>query len=126
MVLGYWRLPVTRDVIAAVNPPVPKLGIKAAALRDFARQQGLQAFVIPGELADLDREIHQHHPVLVGLMKRYGRSEYSHYEVVVGANLKKQRILTIDPARGLRVNSREGFATEWAAAGQVTLIVFSQ
>jgi hypothetical protein len=46
--------------------------------------------------------------------------------VVVGTNRKKQRILTIDPARGLRVNSREGFASEWAAAGQVTLVVLPQ
>jgi ABC-type bacteriocin/lantibiotic exporter with double-glycine peptidase domain len=126
MVLGYWHFPVTRDGIAAVNPPAPERGIRAAALRDFARRQGLQAFVIPGQFADLDREIHQHHPVLVGLMKRYGRSTYSHYEVVVGVNREKQRILTIDPARGLRVNSREGFAAEWAAAGQVTLVVFPQ
>jgi ABC-type bacteriocin/lantibiotic exporter with double-glycine peptidase domain len=126
MVLGYWRVPVTRDGITAANPPAPERGIKAAALRDFTRRQGLQAFVIPGQLADLDREIHQHHPVLVGLMKRYGRSSYSHYEVVIGVNRPKQRVLTIDPARGLRVNSREGFATEWAAAGQVTLVVFPQ
>jgi len=126
MVLGYWRLPVTRDGIAAANPPAPERGIKAAALRDFARRQGMQAFIIQGQLADLDREIHLHHPVLVGVMKRYGRSAYSHYEVVVGVNHQKQRILTLDPARGLRVNSREGFAAEWAAAGQVTLVVFPQ
>ena len=126
MVLGYWRFPVTRDGITAANPPAPERGIKAAALRDFARRQGLQAFVIQGQLADLDHEIHWHHPVLVGVMKRYGRSAYSHYEVVVGVNRQKQRILTIDPARGLRANSREGFATEWAAAGQVTLVVFPQ
>jgi ABC-type bacteriocin/lantibiotic exporter with double-glycine peptidase domain len=126
MVLNYWQLPVTRDGIVATSPPAPERGIKAAALRDFARRQGLQAFLIQGQFADLDREIHWHHPVLVGLMKRYGRSAYSHYEVVVGVNRQKQRILTLDPAHGRRVNSREGFATEWAAAGQVTLVVFPQ
>jgi len=37
--------------------------------------------------------------------------------------LQKGLILTLDPANGPRVNSREGFTAEWAAAGQVTLIV---
>jgi len=126
MVLGYWQRPATRDGIVAANPPAPDRGIKAAALRDFARQQGMQAFVIQGQFPDLDREIHGHRPVLVGVMKRYGRRAYSHYEVVVGINRRDQRILTIDPAHGPRVDSREGFAAEWAAAGQVTLVVFPQ
>ncbi|MGB8297810.1 MAG: cysteine peptidase family C39 domain-containing protein [Polyangia bacterium] len=126
MVLGYWKRAVTRDGIVAANPPVPDRGIKAAALRDFARQQGMQAFVIQGQFVDLDREIHSHRPVLVGVMKRYGRRAYSHYEVVVGVNSRERRILTIDPAHGPRVDSREGFATEWAAAGQVTLVVLPQ
>jgi hypothetical protein len=58
MVLGYWKRPATRDGIVAANPPAPDRGIKAAALRDFARQQGMQAFVIQGQFPDLDREIH--------------------------------------------------------------------
>ena len=37
---------------------------------------------------------------------------------------RTQRILTLDPASGLRVDSREGFVAEWAASGQVTLIVY--
>ena len=35
-----------------------------------------------------------------------------------------QRVLTLDPAHGLRVNSRDGFIAEWTAAGRLTLIVF--
>jgi len=57
-------------------------------------------------------------------MKRTSRRVYPHYEVVVGISRGKQRILTLDPAHGLRVNSREGFAAEWGAAGRLTLIVF--
>ena len=37
---------------------------------------------------------------------------------------RQQRILTLDPAHGLRVNSRDGFTAEWIAAGRLTLIVF--
>ena len=39
MVLGYWGLPITRDAISAANPAAPEHGIRAAALRDFARRQ---------------------------------------------------------------------------------------
>ncbi len=124
MVLGYWGRAVTRDDLSGANPPTPERGLRAATLRDLARRQGLQAFLIPGQLGDLDREIQRRHPVLVGVVKRYGRRAYPHYEVVVGMSRRTQRILTLDPAGGLRVDSREGFAAEWAAAGQVTLIVY--
>ena len=124
MVLGYWGLPVTREDVSAANPPTPERGITAAALRDFARRRGLQAFLVQGDIADLDRELARHRPVLVGVMKRYGRRVYSHYEVVVGVSRRQQRILTLDPAHGLRVNSREGFTAEWTAAGRLTLVVF--
>ena len=124
MVLGYWNRAVTRDDIVAANPPTPERGLPAATLRDLARQQGLAAFLIPGRLSDLERELRRRHPILVGVVKRYGRRAYSHYEVVVGMSRRTQRILTLDPAGGLRVDSREGFAAEWAAAGQVTLIVY--
>jgi ABC-type bacteriocin/lantibiotic exporter with double-glycine peptidase domain len=124
MVLGYWGLPATRADISAAHPPERERGIKAGALRDFARRQGLEAFVIQGELADLDRELARHRPVLVGVMKRTSRRVYPHYEVVIGISRGKQRILTLDPAHGLRVNSRDGFAAEWTAAGRLTLIIF--
>ena len=124
MVLGYWGRASTRDEISAANPPAPERGLHAATLRDLARRQGLQAFLIPGQLTDLERELQRGHPVLVGVVKRYGRRTYPHYEVVVGMSHRTQRILTLDPADGLRVDSREGFAAEWAAAGQVALIVY--
>jgi ABC-type bacteriocin/lantibiotic exporter with double-glycine peptidase domain len=124
MVLGYWGATVTRDEILAADPPVPERGIKAAALRELARGQGLQAFLIQGQPGDLEREIQRHRPVLVGVMKRYIFRNYPHYEVVVGINRQNQRVLTLDPAHGLRVNGFNGFAAEWAKASQVALIVF--
>jgi ABC-type bacteriocin/lantibiotic exporter with double-glycine peptidase domain len=123
MVLRYWGQSVTRDDISAANPTAPERGIRAAALRDYARGRGLQAFVIKGELADLEREVRHRRPVVVGTITVYGKKAYPHYEVVVGINRDKHQVLTLDPAAGLRVNSHEGFAAEWAAAGQVTLVV---
>ena len=48
----------------------------------------------------------------------------AHYEVVVGVNRSKRMLLSLDPTRGLRENSAEGFAREWVPTRQVTLIVF--
>lgn len=126
MVLGYWGLPITREAVGAgtANPAAAAHGIRAAALRDFARHQGLQAFLVEGDFAELDRELGRHRPILVGVMKRYGQRIYPHYEVVVGMSRRDQSVLTLDPAHGLRVNSREGFIAEWTAAGRLTLIVF--
>lgn len=122
MVLGYWGRPVRREELA--NAPGAEQGLRAATLRDLARRQGLQAFLIPGQLSDLERELQRRHPVLVGVVKRYGQRAYPHYEVVVGMSRRTQRILTLDPASGLRVDSREGFVAEWAASGHVTLIAY--
>jgi ABC-type bacteriocin/lantibiotic exporter with double-glycine peptidase domain len=126
MVLNYWGSPITGDAITAVAPPVRDRGITAAVLREFARHQGLQAFLIQGSQVDLEREIQRHRPVLVGVMKRYILRNYPHYEVVVGINRQQQRILTLDPAHGLRVNGWGGFTTEWAKSGQLALIIFSR
>ena len=124
MVLGYWGLPITLDNIEAAMPPAG--GLRAADLRDFARRRGLQAFLIQGGLDDLQRELHRGRPILVGLVKRYSWRAYSHYEVVIGINRVKQRVLTLDPAHGLRLDSSAGFVTEWAKADQLTLVVFPQ
>jgi hypothetical protein len=123
MVLGYWGQSVAANAIVAASPSAPGQGIKAADLREFARRHGLQAFLIQGEQSDLARELDRHRPILVGMMKRYIFRYYPHYEVVVGINRQKHRILTLDPAHGLRVNGQDGFASEWARTGQLALII---
>jgi hypothetical protein len=44
--------------------------------------------------------------------------------VVVAIDRKDRQILTLDPGRGLRENTLEGFAREWAPTGRVAIIVF--
>jgi ABC-type bacteriocin/lantibiotic exporter with double-glycine peptidase domain len=124
MVLGHWGLPVTQAEIWAASPPPPGQGLRADALRDFARGQGLQAFLVEGQVGDLEHEVGRDRPVLVGVVKRQGRRAYPHYEVVVGIDRRRQRVLTLDPARGARERSLERFGAEWAAAGRLTLVVF--
>jgi ABC-type bacteriocin/lantibiotic exporter with double-glycine peptidase domain len=123
MVLARWGKPVPQEAIWAASPPPDGQGLRASALRDFARAQGLQAFVIEGRREDLDRELARGRPVIVGLVKRQGRRVYPHYEVVVGLDRARERILVLDPARGERERKLRDFSKEWDAAGRVTLAI---
>ena len=124
MVLGRLGVPVTRADVASAAPPGDK-GVRAGDLRDFARARGLQAFVVAGTFDDLFGELARGNPVLVGLAKPMtGGRALPHYEVVVAISRRAREVLTLDPARGLRENSLEGFAREWAPTGRVTLIAF--
>jgi hypothetical protein len=53
-----------------------------------------------------------------------GGRALAHYEVVIGLNRSRRRVLSLDPAVGVRENSFEGFAREWAPTRQVTIVVF--
>jgi ABC-type bacteriocin/lantibiotic exporter with double-glycine peptidase domain len=124
MVLAYERAPLTRDQILAEATPDGG-GITAGALRDVARRHGHEAFVISGLWSDLETQIDRGRPVVVGLLKPiFGGRARGHYEVVVGINRKRRLILSLDPAAGgLRENSAEGFAREWAPARELALVV---
>jgi ABC-type bacteriocin/lantibiotic exporter with double-glycine peptidase domain len=124
MVLGRFSVPVTLADVVSAAPPTGG-GVRAGDLRDVARSKGLQAFVVAGTFDDLAEEVARGRPVLVGLAKpMIGGRALAHYEVVVAINRRARQLLTLDPARGLRENSLEGFAREWAPTGRVTLIVF--
>ena len=66
MVLRHWG--IAADVAqVARSTGGPGQSVSAGALRDEARRQGLQAFLIQGEVGDLEREVGWNRPVLVGL-----------------------------------------------------------
>jgi hypothetical protein len=118
MALAYYKLPPAR------LPPDPE-GTRAGDLRDAARSRGLQSFVISGTFGDLLEHIGRGRPVLVGLAKPLSSGKaVAHYEVVVGLNRDRRLIRSLDPARGLRENSFEGFAREWIPTRQVMIVMF--
>jgi len=123
MMLQRWSVPSSADEILRSVPRESGHGIGLGVLRDFARQKGLRAFLIKGELADLVNEVGLNRPVLVGLVQRYGDRALSHYEVVAGINQTARRVLLLDPAHGLREDGFAGFAAEWDAAGRPTLVI---
>jgi ABC-type bacteriocin/lantibiotic exporter with double-glycine peptidase domain len=122
MVLERWGVP-SSDLEIATESAAGDQGIAAGVLRDLARRKGLQAFLIRGEEADLVREVGLNRPVLVGLVQRYTSRSYAHYVVIVGVNQTSQRVLMLDPARGMREDDFESFAAEWGGAGRLTLVI---
>jgi ABC-type bacteriocin/lantibiotic exporter with double-glycine peptidase domain len=118
MAFGYYRLPPARL-------KADDRGLRAGDLRDAARAVGLQAFVISGTFGDLLEQVERGRPVVVGLAKPISNgSALAHYEVVVGMNRERRLIRSLDPARGLRENSFEGFAREWVPTRQVMIVMF--
>lgn len=123
MVLARWGVEAVPGLLFR-DGGAPAKGLPAGRLRAEARGRGLKAYLIRGELADLERELDKGRPVLVGLHKPVRSGAVTHYEVVVGIHTGRQIVLTLDPAFGWRQNSFEGFLVEWDPAGRLTLVVF--
>ena len=127
-VLGYLHPggPATlrREAIDAALREAPGRGLAASQLRDYARAQGFDSFVIKGAVEDLQHEVEAGRPVIVGVHKRLSSNEaLAHYEVFVGFNPTRREVLTLDPARGLRRFELDGFVEEWQGSGQVAIVV---
>lgn len=123
MILSYHGRRTSRAAVLA-EAPARDGGVTAGALRDVARRRGLAAFVVAGTWRDLEQQLGHRRPVMVGLVKpMWGGRALAHYEVVVGFNRARHLVASLDPARGWRENSAEGFAREWAPAGRVMLVV---
>jgi hypothetical protein len=124
MVLGYWGVPVSAEDVVTATPAARERGLRAGELRELIRAHGLDAFVVKGEPADLRAEIERRRPLIVGLTRSANGATTGHYEVVIGLDHARRRILTLDPAAGWRESSFEEFAAEWAGANQLALVVF--
>lgn len=120
MVLAYWH---RADPSHRLDGFPPNARVAAAALRDRARTLGLSAFVIEGTLNDIKHELLLKRPVIVGLAKPTTTGPVSHYEVVIGIHPASKRVVTLDPANGLRQNTFDDFAFEWISAGRLLLVV---
>jgi len=124
MVLSYWKIPISESDLDRFCPALPGKGTRAGDLRDFARKEGLESYLIHGEWDDLRRELAKGHPVIVGLVKRHASGALTHYEVVVAVHPERGLVVTHDPAAGWQQNSLSGFRKEWDPAGYLTLVCF--
>jgi hypothetical protein len=117
MVTQYWRQ-------GSETPATPMAErVSAGDLRDAARAAGYRAFIVEGTLNDIEHELLERRPVIVGMAKPTSSGALGHYEVVVGLNKERQMIATHDPALGPRRYSFEAFLTEWINAGRPLLVV---
>lgn len=96
---------------------------RAVALRDFARSRGFESYVLQASLKDLEAEIAGGRPILVGVVKPQMDGAVPHYEVVVGIDRAGGRVASLDPARGMTVNSLEGFDLEWKATQRLAIVI---
>jgi ABC-type bacteriocin/lantibiotic exporter with double-glycine peptidase domain len=123
-VLGYWGTRTTADEVdTAVRRP-SREGIAAGELTAYARSRGFDAYVFHGATADIEKELAEGRPVIVGVAKPYGDRWLKHYEVVAGFHPRSQSVLTFDPARGWQKNALPGFLTEWDPVGRILIVVF--
>ena len=124
MVAGAWGRHWSVDDLAHRIPPSEK-GVKLGALRDLARDRGLEAFALRATPSDLQHELASGRPVLLGLMLPFDRGHNrSHYEVAIAMNPQDGTVITIDPASGDWMRrSRAVLDVEWKAAGYPALVV---
>jgi ABC-type bacteriocin/lantibiotic exporter with double-glycine peptidase domain len=121
---GAAAVSVSAEDVVTAYPAARERGLRAGELRELIRARGLDAFVLKGEPADLRAEIERRRPLIVGLARSASGAPIGHYEVVIGLDHARRRILTLDPAAGWRESSFEEFAAEWAGAQQLALVVF--
>jgi ABC-type bacteriocin/lantibiotic exporter with double-glycine peptidase domain len=99
-------------------------GVRAAALSEYARTQGLAAFVLFATMDDLRYELDHGRPVIVGVAKPYaGERALTHYQVVIGYEPRRGRLLALDPADGVREYPFAGFLDEWNATKRVAIVI---
>jgi predicted double-glycine peptidase len=115
MVLGYWKRPAPEAV------PVPEGGLHATGVRTLLEDGGLRAFVIEGTFDDLEHELAEGRPVIVGTVEAISRRRArSHYVVVIA--IDDARVAMMDPSVGLQQLPRAQFQREWAAADHTAVV----
>lgn len=124
MVAGAWGRHWTVDDMTIRLKPGDH-GIKLRALRDLARERGLEAYAIKATREDLHKELVQGRPVLLGLVLPHDRKRNrSHYEVAIALDPRDGTLVTIDPASGEWMKrSPKVLDIEWKAAGYAALVV---
>lgn len=96
-------------------------GIPSAAMGEYLRQHGFQAFAFAGKWSDLEEQIAKGRPLIVALRPQ-GQSAL-HYVVIDGVDSEGGLVTMNDPAeRKLLNEERTRFEREWSATHNWTLL----
>ncbi len=124
ILLRFWGKHGEPDALRAEAGVKPDRGLPAGTIRDLLTARGLSAFLVEGELGDLQRELAAGRPVLVGLAKPFSKDKaLGHYEIVTAMNPALAQVVTVDPGAGWREYSLDVFRAEWEPTKNLTLIV---
>ena len=121
MVLAHWGRPASlEEVSSGVDPGH---GLKASDLKKLFEDRKLRAFVLSGATEHLIEQLRHGRPAIAGLVKPALAGAMTHFEVVVAFHPVDNRVVTLDPARGWRENSLDGFLNEWDPARRTLIVV---
>jgi ABC-type bacteriocin/lantibiotic exporter with double-glycine peptidase domain len=124
MLLEFWGRRVEPDELRVEARVKPDRGLAAGAIRHLLRARGLLAFLVVGDVGDLQRELAAGRPVLVGLAKPFAKDKaLGHYEIVIAVNPSLNEVVTVDPGSGYRTYALEVFKAQWEPTKRLTLIV---
>jgi ABC-type bacteriocin/lantibiotic exporter with double-glycine peptidase domain len=118
------RWGVEPERASAAARPRRDRNVSFAELRRAARGLGLAAFVISADPATLEHELRRGRPVVVGLLRPYGRRyTQGHFEVVVGIQPARHLVATIDPAGGWKLRTFEELDAEWKPVLRPAMVI---
>jgi ABC-type bacteriocin/lantibiotic exporter with double-glycine peptidase domain len=123
MILASWGAPGFPEECLP-SRSAPSQGIPAARLREIALSRGLRAYLLKGEAGDLEAQLGQERPVLVGVAREGPHGLARHYLVIVALHPRRGLIVSLDPAAGWRVEPFPDFLATWTRAGRLMLLVF--
>ncbi|HKS15860.1 MAG TPA: cysteine peptidase family C39 domain-containing protein [Planctomycetota bacterium] len=124
MVLAHWNRRVPFDRIIAGLPGNYTQRYTAADLKTVLQSHGLKAHAIAGAQEHVFGELAKGRPSIAGLGKISIDGARPHFEVVVAYHPVENRVVTLDPARGWRVNSLDGFLDEWDLAKRTLIVTY--
>jgi ABC-type bacteriocin/lantibiotic exporter with double-glycine peptidase domain len=124
MVLAYWQRAASVDDLRAESGVPERRGMSAGTLRDVLRARGLDAYLIGGEIDDLERELAAGRPVLVGTVRRGNGGIVAHYQVVVGLHRERELVAVLDPAEGWLEIKLPVFEKRWVEARHLVVVAF--
>jgi hypothetical protein len=111
------------DLPPELQIPMVDGGATMQALRDAARANGCEAFVVRGRMDDFRDQLAKGRSLVVGLHKPFSDGLHAHYELVVGWHERERYLVTADPARGFTRIDEVGFLAEWEPAGCPLLLI---
>jgi ABC-type bacteriocin/lantibiotic exporter with double-glycine peptidase domain len=124
MLLSFWDRAATPDELRRASGVPAGRGVTAGALRDLLRARGLEAFLVAGELADLETELAAGRPALVGTLRKGPGGLIAHYQVVTAIHRGRRSVVVADPAAGWREIPAAAFDQIWAEARRLLIVTF--